>query len=179
AGLRRCAGNRQLFESMLARFSAEQADASTRIGMALADGDRATAERHAHALRGVAGNLGLRGLQQAAERLEQALRHEAAHEAALKAVEARLAAALVQVRAEMPRNERATSSQRLDAARLERLRRLLADGDAEAEAEFESLREGLREQLRGEQFRALARAVGQFEFEVAHGLLETILGGDT
>ncbi|MCB1552333.1 MAG: PAS domain S-box protein [Xanthomonadales bacterium] len=180
AGLRRCAGNRQLFESMLSRFDAEQADAAARIDRALASADGPTAERLAHSLRGVAGNLGLRRLQHAAAELEHALRHGADPHAASASVSQQLTEALQRVRADLPRAPRAAAQGgHPDAASLAELRRMLALGDAEAEAEFERLRESLRRQLSGEQFRALARAIGQFEFEAAHQLLETIMGEAT
>ncbi|MHB9006384.1 MAG: response regulator [Limisphaerales bacterium] len=73
-GLLRVAGNRKLYLSLLRQFVTEQDDAPARIEERMAAGDPPTAERIAHSVRGVAGNLGARTVQAAAAALEQAIR---------------------------------------------------------------------------------------------------------
>ena len=73
-GLSRCGKKPALFQSMLRQFQVSQSDAMERIAQAVRNGDRASAERYAHTLRGVAGNLGATSLQYAAEALEMTLR---------------------------------------------------------------------------------------------------------
>ena len=73
-GLSRCGKKLALYQSMLRQFLVSQGDAMERIAQAQGSGDRASAERYAHTLRGVAGNLGASSLQYAAEALEMTLR---------------------------------------------------------------------------------------------------------
>ena len=53
-GLVRVAGNRKLYRKLLRQFSSTEADAAHRIAAALAEKDRALAERLAHTVKGVA-----------------------------------------------------------------------------------------------------------------------------
>jgi len=70
-GLKRVAGNRVLYLRLLRQFCEEEADAATRITVALDADDLVTAERVAHTLKGVAGSIGLVQLQAAAALLEK------------------------------------------------------------------------------------------------------------
>ncbi len=74
AGLKRVAGNRRLYRSLLEQFVAKQAGAAGFIEEALRRGDRTAAERIAHTLKGVAGNLGIGAVQASAANLEKAIR---------------------------------------------------------------------------------------------------------
>jgi two-component system sensor histidine kinase/response regulator len=73
-GLNRVAGNRNLYVKLLSQFVLQQADAATQITTALDDGDRTLAERIAHTVKGVAGNLGISDVQCAAQKVEKAIR---------------------------------------------------------------------------------------------------------
>ena len=73
-GLLRTSNNPGFYISMLRKFVTSQQDASERIRLALQDQDTDTAERHAHTLKSVAGNLGASTLQNAADTLEAGLR---------------------------------------------------------------------------------------------------------
>ena len=72
-GLLRVAGNKKLYRKLLRQFSKTEADAAQRIASALAKNDRALAERLAHSVKGVAGNLGASAVQNAAANLEKAI----------------------------------------------------------------------------------------------------------
>jgi len=74
AALRRVGGNRGLYLKLLRQFVAEQGQALDAIGAALEAGDRALAERLAHTLKGVAGNIGATAVQPAAGDLERSIR---------------------------------------------------------------------------------------------------------
>ncbi len=76
-GLLRVGGNRKLYEKLLRQFTAEQASTPAQLAAELAAGDFAGAERSAHTVKGVAGNLGAKGVQAAAGALEKALREKA------------------------------------------------------------------------------------------------------
>ncbi len=73
-GLQRVMGKESLYLDMLRMFVAGQASTPQQIRALLVQGDTATAERLAHTLRGVAGNIGASALQQAATEVELALR---------------------------------------------------------------------------------------------------------
>ena len=72
-GLVRVAGNKKLYRKLLRQFSKTEADAAQRIASALAENDRALAERLAHSVKGAAGNLGASAVQNAAANLEKAI----------------------------------------------------------------------------------------------------------
>jgi two-component system sensor histidine kinase/response regulator len=72
-GLLRVAGNKNLYLKLLRQFVASEHDAPARIRERLASHDRAAAERMAHTVKGVAGNLGAKAVQSAAADLEHAV----------------------------------------------------------------------------------------------------------
>ncbi|MGZ5818230.1 MAG: PAS domain S-box protein, partial [Burkholderiaceae bacterium] len=76
-GLTRTLGNRAFYLQMLARFHEGQRDAVIQIRQALNDhGDRQTAERVAHTLKGVAGQLGVIAVNEMAAQVERKIRHD-------------------------------------------------------------------------------------------------------
>jgi two-component system sensor histidine kinase/response regulator len=92
-GLARVAGNRSLYLKLLRQFADQQGEAPQQIVAALKSGDRKLAERLAHTVKGVAGSLGARELQQIAGALEKAIATSAAP-AVLHPAEAALETAL-------------------------------------------------------------------------------------
>src|SRR5262249_38065134 len=70
-GLNRVAGNKRLYRNLLIQFATKQGDDASAILAAIASGDLKLAERIAHTVKGVAGNLGISGVQFAAENLEK------------------------------------------------------------------------------------------------------------
>ena len=73
-GLARMVNKVPLYLSMLRRYAAGQACAPERIRASLAEGDTATAERTAHTLKGVSGNVGADRVARLAGEVELALR---------------------------------------------------------------------------------------------------------
>jgi signal transduction histidine kinase/DNA-binding response OmpR family regulator len=73
AGLSRVGGNQALYQKLLRQFVDQQASAVTQIQDALDKKDVALAERLAHTLKGVAGNIGATHVQSAAGALEKAI----------------------------------------------------------------------------------------------------------
>jgi two-component system sensor histidine kinase/response regulator len=92
-GLGRVAGNRKLYLKLLGQFIEQQGPTLEEITSALAKGDAALAERLAHTLKGVAGNIGAKAVQAAAGTLEKLIRDRAAN-AELEAGKNQVAAAL-------------------------------------------------------------------------------------
>jgi two-component system sensor histidine kinase/response regulator len=76
-GLGRVAGNRKLYLKLLRQFAQQQGPAVVQIQEALAQGNTALAERLAHTLKGVAGNIGAKQVQTAAGTLERLIRERA------------------------------------------------------------------------------------------------------
>jgi len=74
AGLSRVAGNKKLYLKLLRQFVEHQGSIVARVTEAQAAGDRQTAERLVHTLKGVAGNIGATHVQLAAGALEKCIR---------------------------------------------------------------------------------------------------------
>jgi two-component system sensor histidine kinase/response regulator len=74
AGLRCVLGNKTFYISMLRKFCAGQRDFAAQFGSAIAGGDAETAERLAHTLTGVSGNIGAKDVSAAAEALSGVVR---------------------------------------------------------------------------------------------------------
>jgi PAS domain S-box-containing protein len=77
-GLRRVAGNRQLYLKLLRQFVDQHRTTLDDIGAALAQPDHPLAERLAHTLKGVAGNIGAKAVHAAAATLEKAIHSHSA-----------------------------------------------------------------------------------------------------
>jgi two-component system sensor histidine kinase/response regulator len=87
-GLSRMAGKKPLYLAMLRRYAAGQGPVAQQVRTALDDGDRTTAERLAHTLKGVSGSVGATEIQDRAGSLEQAIKdNEPAEEVRLRLVE--------------------------------------------------------------------------------------------
>jgi two-component system, sensor histidine kinase and response regulator len=76
-GLTRVAGNQKLYLKLLRQFAEQQGPVVGQVTDALARGDTALAERLAHTLKGVAGNIGAKPVQLAAGDLEKLIRGQA------------------------------------------------------------------------------------------------------
>jgi two-component system, sensor histidine kinase and response regulator len=77
AGLRRMGGSVKGYLGLLVRFQSNQNGATQAIRETVATGDMATAERHAHTLKGVSGTIGAEDLQEKAAVLEKAIKDKA------------------------------------------------------------------------------------------------------
>ena len=74
AGLRRTLNKRAAYEGLLRKFVSNQAGAANAIRQQISCDDRGGAERTAHTLKGVAGTIGARLLQDRAAEVEQAVK---------------------------------------------------------------------------------------------------------
>jgi signal transduction histidine kinase/CheY-like chemotaxis protein len=82
SALNRLAGNSVLYHKVLAQFVADHGNLPAQIELMLCAGERLTAEKTVHNLRGVAGNIGASALADMAGELEQAI-HTGREDAAL------------------------------------------------------------------------------------------------
>jgi HPt (histidine-containing phosphotransfer) domain-containing protein len=147
-GLRYASGNADLYQRLLGRFVAEQADFETVFRHTWATGDREQALRQVHTLKGISASLGAHALASRAAELETGLRqseHLDDVAAQLTAVLRELSAVLDELRG-LPSAITGSPDQPFGASRLvipredlEGLALLLRGGDLESESVLESL----------------------------------------
>ena len=182
-GLKRVAGNRRLYRDLLGQFAAKQGDAAARISAALKGGDQKLAERIAHTVKGVAGNIGITGVQSAAQKLEKAIR--GGHESVLALVDefaALLGTQVLGIEEALRRSVRAKPEEvRLSpfngeaaSGAIARLRALLEASDGDAEEAFRSLQDVVAGSVERTQLDALNASINDFDFEAALVKLDEI-----
>jgi two-component system sensor histidine kinase/response regulator len=179
-GLRRVGGKGTLYLSMLRKFITSQQAAGQQLADALAQDDDRAAERIAHTLKGVAGNLGASGVQHAAGLLEAAL-HDRRERSAIDALFAALTTALQSLLASLARALPTEAPDGLDSSGDQalaaigqvraRLAALLRDDDPAANDVLDAHATLLREAMPG-QYDELKSAVRRFNFGEALGILE-------
>jgi len=173
-GLRRVAGNQRLFRDLLAKFAAKQADSASQISAALKSGDPKLAERIAHSMKGVAGNLGISAIQSAAEKLEAAIRGgDAGVPALLRQTASLLAVQVKAIQRALPPAApahpdgpgKAAFDLQAVSAGVARLRALLEASDGDAGEAFLALEGALAGAVAKPQVEALRDAIADFDFE--------------
>jgi two-component system sensor histidine kinase/response regulator len=183
-GLRRVAGNKRLYRDLLMQFATKQADANSQILTAIGGGDNKLAERIAHTIKGVAGNIGLEQVFTTAEKLERAIRDHTAMVPALLEEFTRVLTHQIQaiqqamrdvtpVRPPEQKKGIAFDAQTASTA-IAHLKALLESGDGDAIDAFlavESILTGRAEKSRLE---ALGTAINEFDFEGARIKLDEI-----
>ncbi|WP_068829746.1 response regulator [Pseudomonas sp. BMS12] len=178
SGMRRVLGKPELYLRLLGKFSVSQADFAARLRQLLADGEQEAAEREAHSLKGLAGNLGAGDLAALAAALESAIK-DARHDeldAVLDELEASLAALVQAIRALQPRTAAAVADAPQLQALCQQLLQLIAADDPRAGKVFDEQAELLRSAF-NEQYGPLAAAVRGFDFERALVLLREAAKG--
>ena len=182
-GLRRVLGKKPVYLALLRKFVAGQRDTVAAIRAALAEGDAALAERLAHTLRGVAGNIGAAEVQGSAGAIEQAVRERAGPaqlEPLLDALAAPLAALVTALERQLTPEQpaavaAAAAGVPLGAAQralLARLDALLADSDADAGELVAGEAKAFQRSL-GPAYEALRAAIAQYDFEGAAHILRS------
>jgi PAS domain S-box-containing protein len=174
-GLRRVAGNRKLYLRLLRQFANEHYGTASALRSALGAGDRAGAERLAHTVKGVAGNIGATAVQQAAGTLEQAIRENRETTALVAAFETGLGAVIMRLRAALGseagagallQDPSASDGAGFDGV-LDKLSAMLADADGDAVDFLAAHAAVLRAALGDADFAVLDRAVAAYDFEAA------------
>jgi two-component system, sensor histidine kinase and response regulator len=145
-----------------------------RIASALAAPDRALAERLAHTVRGVAGNIGAAAVQQAAAHLEQAIKGSAPVadlEGARESLEECLASLIHGVRTALEGADGDTTPagdpEQMKVA-VDQLSRYLAETDGAAIDYFESAGPHLRALFSAQEFQRFASLIETFAFSEAY-----------
>jgi signal transduction histidine kinase/DNA-binding response OmpR family regulator/HPt (histidine-containing phosphotransfer) domain-containing protein len=183
-GLKRVAGNKRLYRDLLTQFATKQGSASGEILSALASGDFKLAERIAHTVKGVAGNLGIVNVQSAAQNLEKAIReghHESVHsllDEFADSLSHQVTAMRIALQASEPAKPAEVQTTPFNEAEasdaIARLRTLLSASDGSAEEAFQDLQNKAKSVVDGSQLEALRNLINDFDFEGALGKLNEI-----
>ena len=189
-GLSRVGGNRKLYAKILRQFAGQQGPEVDQIADALAKGDHALAERLAHTLKGVAGNVGATGVQAAAAGLERLIRDRSNADDVERArqrvaavlgpltTEIRAALAVVEPDQSAPARPAGPTSPAQSRQAAAELAALLSDSDPEAAEFADANRDALRplfDTASWSQFEALIQgyAFGEAQAQLAHALETT------
>jgi two-component system sensor histidine kinase/response regulator len=175
-GLHRVGGNVGLYRKLLSSFASSQALVAQQIGDLLQAGDRAAAERAAHSTRGVAGNIGATALSELASRVEKAIRERHEDESLLQDLAKACDSAVAAVRAALPDDVVATTSDVAPASTetVSQLLQYLESGDVAAPDFFAGHRSGLLLVL-GERGKSVERAIDDFDFDAALAAMRELL----
>jgi two-component system sensor histidine kinase/response regulator len=183
-GLKRVAGNKRLYRDLLVQFAAQQANAGAQIEAAFESGDRKLAQRIAHTVAGVAGNIGLGQIFTAAEKLERTIRQmdpavlvlmEEFNLAMSRQVEVIQQALCDVVSNPSPDGKvGAGFDARAITAAIARLRLLLEASEADAAEAFLVLENALAATVDETRLSALRAAVNEFDFDGALSKLNEV-----
>jgi CheY-like chemotaxis protein len=183
-GIKRVAGNKKLYRNLLTQFAEKQGDAGHQISEALKSNDPKLAERIAHTVKGVAGNLGIATVQSSAAVIEKAIREsDPATEDLLKEFDKVLRAQVQTVAAALGATEPvstavpAATAFNVDVAAdaAVRLKGLLDASDGDSEEAFTSFRDAVGGKIESARLDALGDSIRDYDFESALAKLDTIV----
>jgi two-component system sensor histidine kinase/response regulator len=181
-GLRRLGGNSRLYRDLLLKFAAKNSDVGVQISDALHTGDRKTAERIAHTVKGVGGNLGIKPIQFAAEKLEKAIReNDSAVPTMLQDFSSALRAQIDAIEQALPLETlilevepKRTFDSIAASQGITRLRNELEASDGASDETFRTLRNMLTGQVEKERLDALGANISDFDFAGALSKLDDL-----
>jgi two-component system, sensor histidine kinase and response regulator len=181
-GLTRVGGNQKLYLKLLQQFVDQQASAPQLIAEALASKDFSTAERHAHTVKGVAGNLGAREIQQVAGTLEKLISSKAAtnvQDDALHKLESVLSSFIGRLKTALPKQESPkVAVSKVDAAELKSLLQEMMTNlnnfDPAAGELFDAKRDVFRAILPQNAFDTFEKQISNFAFSDAMVVLQDV-----
>jgi two-component system, sensor histidine kinase and response regulator len=184
-GISRVAGNWKLYLDLLKRYVEGQHDAMQRIGAALRSSDMALAERIAHTVKGVSGNIGAIEVQTVAGELEESIRKGNSESGtgeilnrfsnALEATCARIRSALNGPSDSAKETLARTKVDPSTLAKiLQKLTRYTEESDSEAFEYLESMREELVSAFPPEDFHELEAAMRGYNFPMALATLRRL-----
>ena len=186
AALRRIAGNKKLYMNLLRRYVERQEDAVERVREALRAGDAVLAERIAHTLKGLSGNIGAVEAQAAAGELELSI-HDRVNEGRSAEILDRLALGLgrtieeirLAMAASAEKGEEAATIPTLPAQPNEiwmKLKLLIEESDSEAVDFLASVREQVVASCPSEDLNRVETALKAYDFPAALRSLKLLLG---
>ena len=181
AGVQRIGGNIQAYRKLLIKFAENQGDAVQSLRSALAAGDNELSVRIAHTLKGVSGSIGASAIQQAAAKLEAALKEAPGTlpDELLEKAETALAAVLAPIQSLMEDGGSAAEVKgELPADFSEQLHaigRLLEDYDTEAGDKLDNLLDQVAGTPVHPELKAIRAMLEKYDFEGAAEALAPIL----
>ena len=183
AGMATTQGNTKLYRKLLTKFRDAEAGFAEQFRAALSDDDPIAPERTAHTLKGVAGNIGAKAVQEAAKELEAACKEKREAEEIdrlLKAVNAELSPVLAGL-AEIDKSENKVGkgTESLDVEQfsllLDKLRPLLEDDDTAASEVLDEVLELPGMEAHRSVLKELSKAIDEYDFEEALAVLEKMV----
>jgi two-component system, sensor histidine kinase and response regulator len=182
-GLARAAGNRRLYRDLLMRFAKDHVDVGAQIAAALECGDSKQAERIAHTVKGVAGNMSISKIYSSADKMEVAIRKRDPEVPKLLTAFASLLNDQVQtiqqaladaVPAPAPREANRCFDAREALSAVRSLRKLLEASDGDAAEAFSAFNDATADVVDKSRLDALRAAINEFDFESALSKLREI-----
>jgi len=185
SGLKRAAGNKKLYLKMLKKFMDNYMDIPGNIYKALLDGDRQLAERLAHTVKGVAGNIGALGVQEIAQELEQSIRkNDSASQT--EEIRKRFADVLILQIAnfrenicDLPEEKQSIPAKAVDPGIImtlvTKLEKLLMANDTEAVDYFESVQKDFSAVMSAADYNNFKKSLADYEFDMALEALNSTL----
>jgi two-component system, sensor histidine kinase and response regulator len=187
SGLGRVSGNKDLYRKLLVKFYDEYPRAGAEITAALEAGDRELAQRLAHTVKGVAGNIGAGDLQAAAEPLERAIKEDAGadFQSLIAAFAERLHATMAVLKDFVESQDTATNKNtggRVGDA--DDLRVLLAKLEPHVRTRKPKLCKAVMGEIQavqwpsefGPQIAQLGKWIGKYKFKDAQKIIDTLMG---
>lgn len=180
-GLSRVLGRMDLYITLLRKFSENyREEIVDEIDTAIAKGDFPSAERLAHTIKGVAGNIGADEVSRAASELESAVRHDEQNLGekltALRRVLVPLISALDQYFSESAHPDDRLANRNESQADVEeafkRLKQLVEDDDPYASSWMVE-QKGQLDKALGVRYDQLKEALDDFDYETAEGILKS------
>ncbi len=173
--LHHAAGNRQVLDRVLRHFFATQEHTARRLEATLQDGDKETARRMVHALKGEAGAISADAVAKAAQALESNILHDADWRPPLDALRNRLAEVMAGKRIWTPPPGTADDRQGGDGELIARLDRQLASNHLGALNSFTALRDMLDDDERYQApLRAMESALDRLDYAAARKRLSEL-----
>jgi two-component system sensor histidine kinase/response regulator len=176
-GLQRVLGNRKLYLNILRKYIGSQDTTVEEIRTALSAGDYSTAERIAHTIKGMSGNVGAIILQNIAGELENMIRNGDIHniDVKLSAFSEMFNDMITKIKKGLPA-EVAHIAKTVDTSKapevIKQLQQLLADDSSKSGALIEDNSDLLSFILGAKFFSKIDRAVKQFDLDDALTFLE-------
>ena len=182
SGLNRANGNQKLYSKLLLDFADKYATIKDEIKSAIHQGDMKTAERLAHTLKGVAGNISAAGIQAAANDLEAAISKNKAeaYDRLLSEMDRVLQQVLLSIKRQIPttQEKKYLSDKPIDSAAIApimlQLAGFLRKNDPNAQKTMEFLKETWSGSIYREEINDMDRHVDNFDFDIALTSLEKI-----
>ena len=185
SGLSRVGGNKPLYAKLLCKFREGYKNAVAEVRAALQSGDRETAGRLAHTVKGVSGNLGAEGLYRAAAELEKAIKEGGKSidppltqfgsqlKIVMEGIKLLAESLAAQQRIEKPAGEAKVDKEAVKLL-LQEMARLLESDLTEAMKRLEALRQHLGHSSAHEEFKRLEKQVEGFDTDSALKSVEAI-----